>query len=149
MDERLALVLSAVGTGVVLILSGWLMRHVAVRAAEGRLPRNQFAGIRTPATLASDDAWRAAHVAAEADTLRAAHGAIVGGAAIAVGTALAYPFGSENTMSVVLVALVTGSVAWLLAWTIRACAVGVRAARQVPRPGGNSPTPPSSRSRRG
>ncbi|SIH24835.1 Predicted integral membrane protein [Mycobacteroides abscessus subsp. abscessus] len=37
---------------------------VTWRAATGRLPRSQTVGIRTPATLASEKAWRAGHRAA-------------------------------------------------------------------------------------
>lgn len=33
-------------------------------AAQGRLPRNLFAGIRIPSTMRSDEAWRAGHEAA-------------------------------------------------------------------------------------
>jgi hypothetical protein len=37
---------------------------VAWRAANGRLKRNQWTGIRTPSTMRSDQAWVAGHRAA-------------------------------------------------------------------------------------
>lgn len=37
---------------------------IASRAANGRLPRNQWAGIRTRSTMRSDQAWMAGHRAA-------------------------------------------------------------------------------------
>jgi len=50
-----ALALVAAGVGVA---------AVTRRAADGRLPRNPLAGLRTSATLRSDEAWRAGHAAA-------------------------------------------------------------------------------------
>ena len=48
---RLALFLTAVGTGAILIAAGWLLLRLARRAAAGTLKRNQIAGVRTRATL--------------------------------------------------------------------------------------------------
>ncbi|OLT54478.1 SdpI family protein [Cellulosimicrobium sp. CUA-896] len=45
----------------VLLAAGLVLVWCARAAADGRLGRNQVAGIRTAATLASDEAWRAAH----------------------------------------------------------------------------------------
>ena len=55
---------------VVLIASGLLVRELAVRGADGRLKRNRIAGLRSPATLASDEAWLAGHIAGLTDTVR-------------------------------------------------------------------------------
>lgn len=41
-----------------------LMATVTARAAAGRLPRNQWVGIRTPATMRGEAAWIAGHRAA-------------------------------------------------------------------------------------
>jgi hypothetical protein len=48
--------------------SGWLLAAVgaiiavvACLGAGGRLPRNRIVGMRTSATLATDEAWKAAH----------------------------------------------------------------------------------------
>jgi uncharacterized membrane protein len=50
--------------GPLLIGAGALVAAVAVQGWRGRLPRNRGAGIRTPATLASDETWDTAHRAA-------------------------------------------------------------------------------------
>ncbi|MEM6109100.1 SdpI family protein [Mycobacterium sp. 050272] len=46
-----------IAAAVVLITVNW-------RAANGRLKRNQWTGIRTPSTMSSDQAWVAGHRAA-------------------------------------------------------------------------------------
>lgn len=38
---------------------------MARAAATGRLRRNRFAGLRIPSTMASDEAWLAAHIRAQ------------------------------------------------------------------------------------
>lgn len=48
---------------VVMIGSGLLVIGIARRAADGRTGRNPVAGIRTKATMSSDEAWDAAHAA--------------------------------------------------------------------------------------
>ncbi|MCP4223694.1 MAG: SdpI family protein [Actinomycetia bacterium] len=48
------------------------MRTIARRAATGRLDRNGLAGIRTQATLASDQAWEVGHKAGWAPVRRGA-----------------------------------------------------------------------------
>lgn len=59
--ERLFLLVfgavSLIAVAVVVIAVEW-------RAANGRLRRNQWAGIRTPSTMRSDRAWMAGHRAA-------------------------------------------------------------------------------------
>jgi uncharacterized membrane protein len=47
--------------GLVLLATGGLLAWVGVRAAGGRLARNERIGLRTPRTLGSDAAWDAAH----------------------------------------------------------------------------------------
>ena len=128
MSDQLALFLTAVGTGAILIAAGWLLLRLARRAAAGTLKRNQIAGIRTRATLSSEAAWRAAHIAAESDSVRGARGLVVGGlAAGATGTlALAgLPF---PIAAAIFTVLALGSTTWLLIWTLRGAAVGEKAA---------------------
>lgn len=92
---RLILFVALGGAGVLML---WLARA----GASGRLKRNQLAGIRTRRTLASDEAWHAAHIRAERPTRLAGIVAIAAGvtilvapvppgaiAAIAVGAAVA------------------------------------------------------------
>ena len=62
---------------VLLVGAGFLMRELAVRGVDGRLKRNRIAGLRSPATLASDEAWVAGHEAGLVDTVRGGTVAIV------------------------------------------------------------------------
>lgn len=55
----------------VLLASGLLIIWVATVTASGRLGRNALAGIRTASTLASDEAWLAAHRRAKRPTILA------------------------------------------------------------------------------
>jgi uncharacterized membrane protein len=61
---RIVLFLIMVGAGAVLI---WM----ANAAASGQLKRNELAGIRIPSTMASEEAWLAAHVRARRVTVYA------------------------------------------------------------------------------
>lgn len=54
---------------VVMLAAAIVVAVVTVRTADGRIGRNQIAGVRTTATLASDEAWHAAHRAARRPTL--------------------------------------------------------------------------------
>ncbi len=47
----------------VLVGSGLLLVWIGRQSTAGTLKRNRLAGIHTRATLASDEAWRAAHLA--------------------------------------------------------------------------------------
>lgn len=130
MHDQVALALTAAGVGVLLVVAGWVLARIARRAAAGTLKRNQFAGIRTSTTLASDAAWRAAHVAAEKDSVRGARGLIVGGViAVTVGLLglVGLPFPAAVT-AFTTVAL--GSTGWLLIWTLKGAAAGQKAAMQ-------------------
>lgn len=50
--------------GVALAVAGLVILLVGKLANDGRIGRNHLLGIRTKATMASNDAWRAAHEAA-------------------------------------------------------------------------------------
>lgn len=62
--DRIQLIVSAAMAAVAPIVICALLLTLCSRAANGRLPRNQWAGIRTPATMRSDQAWMAGHRAA-------------------------------------------------------------------------------------
>jgi len=112
---------------VVMAGSGLLLLWAARAAASGRLGRNAIAGIRTPSTMASDEAWLAAHRRAERPTVLAGVAAITSGL-----IALLLPAPAPVLAGVVIVACVVmlGLVLWA-AW------VGGRAAREAVRdPGG-------------
>ncbi|MTB87881.1 SdpI family protein [Aeromicrobium senzhongii] len=103
---------------VVMLATAALLWWMARAAAGGRLRRNAIAGIRTASTMASDEAWLAAHRRAERPTLAAA------GVAFLVGLAPALPVGDDALFAVVMV----GSVA-ILALVVHGAVVGGRAAR--------------------
>lgn len=69
---RIVLVVVMAGSGILLV---W-MAHAA---ASGRLKRNAIAGIRIPSTMASDEAWLAAHVRAKRPTALAGYVSIASG----------------------------------------------------------------------
>lgn len=100
-----------VGTGVLLV---WM----ANAAASGRLKRNQVAGIRIPSTLASDEAWLAAHVRARRPTIYA------GIASLASGLFALTPVSMPVVMNGILVAAVA-----LLVFVLYGARVGHAAAR--------------------
>ncbi|GAA3532714.1 hypothetical protein AFL01nite_19300 [Aeromicrobium flavum] len=113
-EELLArVVLSAVMLG-----TGSLLWWMARAAASGRLKRNAYAGIRTGSTMASDEAWLAAHQRAEHPTIRAAVCAFLAGLAPVL------PIGENVLLAVVLV-----GAALILGFVIHGAIVGGRAAR--------------------
>lgn len=108
---RVVLVVVMVATGVVLLAT-------ARAGADGRLRRNGLVGIRTPATMASDEAWRAGHVAAEPATRWAGWVAIASGVPALLPVAVGVGVGS----------VLAGSAA-VLALVVRGAVVAGRAAR--------------------
>lgn len=104
--------------GVVMFGVAILLWWMARAAAEGRLERNALVGIRTPSTMASDEAWLAAHQRAERPTKAAA----LISAIVAAACLVPMP-------EAALVAVVLGGAAVILGLVIRAAVVGGRAAR--------------------
>lgn len=76
MDEMLAVRLLLFA---VMLAAGALIIWTARATASGRLRRNQMAGIRTPSTMANDDAWLAAHVRAKRPTMLAGYTSMASG----------------------------------------------------------------------
>lgn len=127
-----ALVLGLV-LGAALVGSGVLVRSVSRRAADGALGPNAVAGIRTKATMASEEAWLAAHRAGLRDSLLAGSVSIVGGVVILV---LAPVMAVAGVGSPDRYAAVAGIGAMLvtlglLGLVIRGAVVGHRAAKAV------------------
>ena len=76
--------------GAVVLAAGAVVTWVVGRrAARGTLGPNHVAGLRTPATMSSPEAWRIGHAAAERWLMAVSAGAlvlaVVGGAADVVG----------------------------------------------------------------
>lgn len=95
------------------------MIAVGRAAATGRLPRNLLAGIRIPATLRSDEAWRVGHLAAASALTISGVGPIA--AAVIAGVAKPAP----RTQTV----LSRFGSLWLLGWLARATFAANRAAK--------------------
>ena len=64
---------------VALVIGGIVQLIVTSRAASGRLGRNKFAGVRTRATMLSDDNWLMAHEAARPFGMRAGQAFLASG----------------------------------------------------------------------
>ncbi|MDQ7994014.1 MAG: SdpI family protein [Propionicimonas sp.] len=110
---RIVLLVVMVGAGILLI---WMARA----AASGRLKRNSFAGIRLPITMASDEAWLAAHVRAKRTTTFA------GVLSVASGLVALLPVPAP-----VLAAAVLAGCAAILGFVLYGARVGSRAAAEV------------------
>jgi uncharacterized membrane protein len=106
-------------SGTVIALAGVGLLVVGRLGALGRLPRNHFAGIRLPATMASDEAWRTAHRAAAAPLLAGGVAALVLGIAT-VASDLAGASGAAVTLLFVALAAVLGCVGLATVLALRA-----------------------------
>jgi hypothetical protein len=107
--------------GVLLILAAVVLWVVAARTANGSLGPNRWAGLRTRATMASPEAWVAAHRAARAGMQTAA--VILGVTGVAVGV-LAWTTDLLPLIVLVGVALMSGAL-------VRATMIANRAAKKV------------------
>lgn len=96
---------------LVLVGAGVLVIAIGRRAWKGELPRNYLAGIRTRATLASDQAWHIAHRASGPRLTLAGFGPLVVGVLL-----LARPSNGGGLV------LVTGGLVWLVGWVVAGAA---------------------------
>lgn len=110
----------AISTALPLLAAGVLIVWTAYRAHRETLPRNFWIGIRTAATLRSDDAWRAGHAAAAVPLS-------VGGIGLIVAAAAAVFAGEEHAV----VAAMAGC-AWVVVWLIIGSVAAGKAASRVP-----------------
>ena len=109
---------------MVLLIAAAALLTVGLLGWRRRLPRNRFAGIRTPATLRSDAAFSAANRVA-------APSVVAAGAVCAAGGALALS-ASGPALAVIDAVAGTGAVGLLLAGGL----LGHRVASAVPPPTG-------------
>lgn len=105
---------------LVMPASGVLLIWMARATAAGRLGRNSVAGIRIGATMASDEAWRAAHRRAKRPTQWAGWIAIASGVPAFLPVAMPIVVGSAIGGCLVMLALV-----------LYGAVVGSRAARRL------------------
>lgn len=113
---------SALVAGVVLVASGVAIVVVGRMGRQGRLPRQHWAGIRTPSTMRSNDAWLAAHRTGGPLMEVAGWCAVVLGSAAALLSAASERWTTSLTLAaagILLVLIVGGGIR------------GVRAARRV------------------
>lgn len=109
--------------GVTIALAGLVVIGVAALGWRGRLPRNFFAGVRTPGTLRSDEAFRTANrVAAPLQ--------VAGGAVMVTGGVLTMALPTRDGKPVLAAVLVAAVL--IVIGAIR----GVRAARVARSTGG-------------
>lgn len=80
--------------GIAMVAGGIALIVLGALGRTGKLTRQSIVGLRTTATLASDEAWKAAHEAA-------AHWVVGAGAILAVGGVLVMLADSETTGGVV------------------------------------------------
>jgi uncharacterized membrane protein len=121
MDD--ALIGGLIGGGTMLV-SGLVIMWLAGRMATGRLRRNMWAGIRTPSTMKSDEAWNAAHEAA-------AHLTNVAGILAALGGLTGMTAGLLGFGPGVVTGLILGGAVLMLIVVLVAAVKGVRVARHV------------------
>lgn len=122
MDDTLA---GGLAGGGVILVAGLVIMWMGSRMTERRFGRNKWAGIRTPSTIKSDEAWYAAHEVGgpwmNSGGLVGAVGGLTGMLAAVLGFSEVWVFGliMAGTLPMVLM-LITANV------------LGVRAARRVP-----------------
>ncbi len=109
-----------IGAAIAIMLAGLLIIWLAIRSWQGRLTRNYVAGVRTPSTMRSDEAFRIANKAAAPFSL-------VGGLLFVV-TGVVSAVVPLHTASTVLLTGVVIAAVVLVVGGVR----GVRAARAAP-----------------
>ncbi|PFG20925.1 SdpI family protein [Serinibacter salmoneus] len=110
---------------VSLVAGGGAMLWIAGASVRGTLTRNGIAGVRTTATLASDEAWAAAQTAAAGPTrLGGVLAVVTGFAALAVGIA-------DPAADVALAVVALAGTGLVLASVLVGAARGNRAANVV------------------
>lgn len=124
-------VMVGMGSAAVLLLSSIAIAFVSRSAARGNLPRNHSVGIRTRATLASDEAWLAGHKAAGPRMRIGAIGAVAL-SALACASGLVNLAGVEEGVANIIVgAGIMVSATWLISWMLAATKTANRAAQSA------------------
>ncbi|MFC7342555.1 SdpI family protein [Saccharopolyspora griseoalba] len=114
----------------VLVLGGAALLTLGFRGLRGRLPRNTYVGVRTPAAMRSEEAFELAN--------RAAGPAMLGAGGVAVLSGVAMPaLATGFTVAMVAVIGLVGAFALMTVGGV----VGNRAAETVPAPSRVNPSP--------
>ncbi|KTS90554.1 hypothetical protein NS183_08625 [Microbacterium testaceum] len=109
----------AISTALPLLVAGLLVLWTAYRASRRTLPMNFWIGVRTSATVRSEEAWTVGHAAA-------ATAFSVGGIGLIVAAAAAVFAGEEFAIYAAM-----AGCAWIVVWIIVASAAAGKAAGQV------------------
>ena len=112
-----------IGGGSIFVSSLFMM-WMATRMGDGRFKRNRWAGIRTPSTMKSDEAWQIAHETG-APLMQSA--GVLGAAGGLTGIVAALLGGSEGVVVGLILAGVVAMTILLILATVR----GARAAREL------------------
>jgi uncharacterized membrane protein len=96
---------------VVVLVGATVAVREVTRAARGTLRPNQLAGMRTPATLASPEAWQAAHRAAQPVTDRTASATLVAVVAAVAAAVVGDPGWAFGLVLVSTLVLLAGTIA--------------------------------------
>ena len=118
-------------TGILAALGGLVVVGAALKGRAGTLKRGHWLGMRTVASMSSDEAWNAMHRAG-------APYAVVGGCGLVVAGIVSVVVGTPQGSGYALLA----GCAWLIAWVFVGVRVGNRAAAAVqtaPPPGRRPP----------
>ena len=108
-----------VGLAVIVVLAGLGIIWLAVRMWRERVPRNALAGVRTPSTMRSDEAFRVANKAAA--PLTGLGGAILA----ATGLVTAFVPASVAGVSLLIGVVIFGALC------VAGAAMGIRACRSL------------------
>ncbi|MEL4505734.1 SdpI family protein [Luteococcus sp. H138] len=117
MSDVLAISLTDVICGVLMVVLGWMGAH-------GTLKRNGWAGIRVPATMKSDEAWRVAHAASSGWLIASGVVCLVVGLAVLALVASGLSANAGNLIGLAGIGAMTVLV-------IVGAVVGIRAANRV------------------
>jgi len=108
-----------------MLVAGLVIMWMGNRMTERRFGRNKWAGIRTPSTMKSDEAWHAAHEVGgpwmNRGGLLGALGGLTGLLAAALGASESWVFGLIMAGTVPMVVML-----------LTATVLGARAAREIP-----------------
>lgn len=108
-----------IGAAVLVIVVGLVLIVLAAASWRGRLPRNSFAGVRTPSTMRSDQAFKVANKVAAPLTA-------AGGAVLALGGVLTVALGKSSAGPALIACAVACGVLCVVGGVL-----GARAARTL------------------
>ena len=114
-----------------LLVAGVALFFIGKACKNGSIARNNTIGIRTRYTLASDEAWRAGHVAGGRNMKIAGFGTLVGAVLAVLSGLLVFLGFSENVTNSVIAALIIASAIWSVVWVLLAASKANRAAKEL------------------